>query len=185
MRWLLLVVGCVVVAVIPSILYAQSCTQTTLHDEFFQDPTTRNYVSCATDGDLAGVNVSDSCVLNFFNAPCTNNAGCKVANILSREVLYLTIIDSAELEKLSRSTVANDVARKSQLDWILHNTSFDMSKASWQQKWKNVFTPADSPLTNAAINTAQLKDAPRSQVVCGRVGTLNDISCGLRGDGCH
>jgi hypothetical protein len=184
MRGVMLVIGCVIVAMIPSVLYAQSCTQTTLHDEFFQDTTTRGYVTCASDGDLAGANVNDQCVLNLFNAPCTNNAACKVANILSREALYLTIIDSGELEKLSRSTVANDVARKSQLDWILHNTSFDLSKASWQQKWKNVFTPADSPLTNAAINAAQMKDAPRSQVVCGRVGNINDVSCGLRGTAC-
>jgi len=177
---LVLLLGCLALPVLAS---AQQCTQQQLNTEFMTDPTVRQYVACASDGNLAGVNVDDSCVLTRFNAPCTD-ASCKVANILTREVLYETIIDSNELEKLSRSTVANDVARKSQLDWILHNSSFNMAKASWQQKLKNIFTPADSPLTNAAINNAQQKDAPRSHIVCNRSATLSDISCGLRGEGC-
>jgi hypothetical protein len=160
---------------------AQQCTQTQLHDEFFLDTTSRNYVSCTTDGNLAGANVSDTCVLGFFNAPCTNNAACKVPNIMTREEILQKIIDAGELETLYRSTAPNDVARKGQLDVLINGTTFDMSKAPIQQLWKNVFAQASSPLTNTAIQAAQQKDAPRSQIVCGRVGTLTDVSCGLRG----
>lgn len=174
----------VVALALPLGALAQTCQQAVLNTEFLTDPTARGYVSCATDGNLSGPNVSDQCVLNFFNALCTDNAACKVDNVLTREAILETLIDSAELEKLSRSTVANDVARKSQLDWLLQASPYNLAKAPTQQKWKNVFTPADSPITNGAINAAQLKNAPRSQIVCHRGGTLSDVSCGLRGAGC-
>jgi hypothetical protein len=163
---------------------AQQCTQSQLNTEFMTDPTARTYQACAADGNLAGPNVDDACVLQRFNTPCTDNAACKVPNMLTREQILQTIIDPADLEKLARSTVANDVARKSELDWLLQGTAWDMSKAHNQQLWKNVFTSNDSPTTNGNINNAQLKDAPRSQIVCGRPGTLSDVSCGLRGAGC-
>lgn len=159
--------------------HTQQCTQQQLNSEFTVDPTARAYNTCT--GFPSG---DDQCVLDKFNAPCINNTACKVDNILTLENIFQTIIDSAELEKLARSTVANDVARKSQLDWLTHIQSFNMAKAPWQQKWKNVFTPADSPNTNAAINAAQQKDAPRSQIVCGRPATLCDVSLGLRGQPC-
>lgn len=164
--------------------HAQQCAQATLNTEFMSDPTQRQYSACASDGDLAGLQVSDTCVLEKFNALCTGNAACKTDNVMTREAILETIIDSAELEKLSRSTNANDVARKSQLDWLLQASPYNMAKAPNQQKWKNVFTPADSPLTNTAINNAQQKDAPRSQIVCKRTGTMSDVTCGLRGAGC-
>src|SRR5262245_16267465 len=73
--------------------WAQQCTQAQLHDEFLLDPTARNYVTCATDGNLEGQNVSDVCVLDLFNSPCTASA-CKVENVLTREQIYETIIDA-------------------------------------------------------------------------------------------
>jgi hypothetical protein len=165
---------------------AQQCTQAVLNTEFMTDPTQRAYSTCASDGNLAGTTTNDSCVLAKFNEPCTNNAACKVDNVLSREAIMETIIDSAELEKLATSTAPADVARKTQLGWLLQIATFNMAKAPNQQKWKNVFAaPAGaSPITNAAINAAQLKDAPRSQIVCGRQATLDDVSCGLRGTSC-
>ena len=176
--------GLLLLALWASYSHAQGCQQATLQTEFFTDPTQRQYVACATDGDLAGPNVDDNCVLQRFNALCTNNANCKTDNVLSREVFLETIIDSAEAEKLARSTNANDQARRVQADWWLTATAYNLAKASWQQKWKNVYTPADSPITNAAINAAQLKDAPRSTIICHRPGTLADVSCGLRNEGC-
>jgi hypothetical protein len=168
---------------IPVLGSAQPCTQAPLNTEFLTDPTGRVYTTCATDGNLSGVNVNDVCVLDKFNAVCTD-AACKVDNVLTREVIIETIINSVELETLARSAVANDVARRQQLSWLLQANSYNMAKASSQQKWKNVFSSADSPVTNAAINTAQLKNASRAQVVCHRVGTIDDVSCGLRGTAC-
>jgi hypothetical protein len=165
-----------------SVVWGQQCTQQQLHDEFFLDNTIRNYVSCASDGNLANpATTSDTCVLGKFNAPCTNNANCKVDNILTTAAIMETIVVASELETLARATPANDQARRAQLGWLLQVPSYNMAKAQSQQKWKNVFTPADSAATNAAIDAAKLKDAPRSQSVCGRVGTLSDVSLGLRG----
>jgi hypothetical protein len=163
------------------VVWGQQCTQQQLHDEFFTDPTTRNYISCASDANLAGPTTSDQCVLNLFNAPCTNNAACKVDNIMTLEAIMETIVNTAELETLARSAVANDQARRAQLSWLLQVPAYNMAKGSNQGKWKNVFTSADAPTTNAAITAAQQKNAPRSQSVCGRPGTLSDVSLGLRG----
>jgi hypothetical protein len=162
---------------------AQQCTQQQLHDEFFLDATItqRNYVSCASDGNLAGPTTSDQCVLNLFNAPCTNNANCKAENVMTSAAIMETIVNSDDLEKLARSAVANDQARRVQLSWLLQVDTYNMANNVNQKKWKNVFTSADSGATNAAIEAAKLKDAPRSQSVCGRVGTLSDVSLGLRG----
>jgi len=162
---------------------AQQCTQTQLHDEFFLDSTGRNYASCATDGNLAGVNVSDQCVLGLFNAPCTATA-CKVDNILTREQIYQTIIDANELDTLANDTSPAGVKHKTELGWLLNAESWNMAINSSQKQWKNPFPAATAPITNAAIDAAKLRDAPRSQIVCGRVGTINDVSCGLRGEGC-
>ena len=163
-RVLVAIVGILLAAWV-GVASAQTCQESQLHDEFFLDSTSRNYASCATDGNLAGANVSDQCVLGLFNQPCTNNAACKVPNIMTREEILQKIIDAGELETLYRSTAPNDVARKSQLDVLINGTTFDMSKAPIQQLWKNVFAQASSPLTNAAIQAAQLRDAPRSQIV--------------------
>jgi len=164
--------------------WAQQCTQQQLHDEFFQDSTSRNYVSCASDGNLAGPNVSDQCVLNLFNAPCTNNSACKVPNILTREQIYQTLIDATELDNVANDTTPAGAKHKAELGWLLNADSWDLSTNSSQKHWKNPFPSAQSPITNAAIDAAKLKDAPRSQIVCGRQGTLNDVSCGLRSTGC-
>jgi len=153
---------------------AQQCTQTQLNTEFTTDPTARTYATC----------VDDVCVLDKFNAVCTD-ATCKVDNVLSREVILETIINSGELETLANSTAPADLARHRQLGWLLQATYYNMNKGSNQSKWKNVFPAGSSPNTNAAINAAQQKNAPRSQIVCGRAGTIDDISCGLRGTGCH
>jgi hypothetical protein len=159
---------------------AQQCTQQQLHDEYFLDPTARNYVSCASDGNLAGANVSDVCVLNIFNAQCTV-AACKVDNILTREQIYQTLIDANELDTLANDTSPAGVKHKTELGWLLNATSWNMATNSSQKQWKNPFPAATAPITNAAIDGAKLRDAPRSQSVCGRVGTLTDVSCGLRG----
>jgi hypothetical protein len=163
------------------VAWGQQCTQQQLHDEFFLDSTTRNYVSCASDGNLAGTTTSDQCILNLFNAPCTNSPACKTDNVMTTAAIMETIVASDELEKLARATPANDQARRAQLSWLLQVPTYNMAKGVNQQKWKNVFTSADSGVTNAAIDAAKLKDAPRSQIVCGRVGTLSDVSLGLRG----
>jgi hypothetical protein len=178
--WFLAVVLLVFTLWLPGTGDAQQCTQQQLHDEFFLDSTTRNYVSCASDGNLAGPTTSDQCVLNLFNGPCTA-AACKVDNVMTTAAIMETIVNSGELETLARSAVANDQARRVQLSWLLQVPTYNMAKNVNQQKWKNIFTPADSGATNAAIDAAKLKDAPRSQVVCGRAGTLSDISLGLRG----
>jgi len=161
--------------------WAQQCTQSQLHDEYFLDPTARDYVSCAGDGNLAGANVNDQCVLDRFNQPCTNNAACKTDNILTREQIYETIIDANELDTLANGTAPADVKRKTELAWLLTGTSWNLAKSANLSKWKNVFTGPSSPITNAALEAAKQKDAPRSQIVCGRPGTLADVSCGLRG----
>lgn len=168
---------------IPAMVGAQSCGQSALNQEFTSDPTARDYASCASDGVVTGPNNNDQCTLDLFNQPCTNHASCKVANILSREQILQTIIDPTDLETLARATAANDLARKSELDWLLTGLSWDMSKAHNQQLWKNVF-PSSFTNTNTAINNAQLKDAPRSTIICHRPGTLADVSCGLRNEGC-
>jgi hypothetical protein len=166
---------------IPAIGDTQSCSQSTLNSEFMTDPTTRNYVSCASDGNLANpATTSDTCVLGLFNSPCTA-AACKVDNVMTTAAIMETIVVSDDLEKLARSAVANDQARRVQLSWLLQVQTYNMAKNVNQQKWKNVFTSADSAATNAALDAAKLKDAPRSQLVCGRVGTLSDVSLGLRG----
>jgi hypothetical protein len=167
--WLVSLLG---VLLCGSLVWAQQCTQSQLNTELTTDPTQRTYTTCT----------NDQCYLDKFNDPCTNNAACKVPNVMTREEILQKIIDATELETLYRSTAPNDVARKGQLDVLMNGTTFDMSKAPIQQLWKNVFAQAGSPLTNSAIQAAQLKDAPRSQVVCGRPGTLSDISCGLRGN---
>ena len=163
--------------------HAQGCSQAQLNQEFTGDPTARGYATCASDGVVTGPNNNDQCTLDKFNSPCIDNAACKVPNILTREQILQTIIDPADLETLARSTAANDVARKSEMDWLITAQAWDMSKAHNQQLWKNVF-PSSFTNTNTAINNAQLKDAPRSTIVCGRPGNLNDVSCGLRGAGC-
>jgi len=162
---------------------AQTCQESQLHDEFYLDPTARNYASCATDGNIGGANVSDQCVLGLFNSPCTATA-CKVDNILTREQIYQTIIDANELDTLANDTSPAGVKHKTELGWLLNADSWNMAINSSQKQWKNPFPAASAPITNAAIDAAKLRDAPRSQIVCQRVGTLSDVSCGLRGEGC-
>jgi hypothetical protein len=178
------VVLLVFLVALPAVVQAQGCTNPALHDEFFTDVTGRGYVTCATDANLAGPNVSDTCVLGLFNAACTNHASCKADNILTREQIYETIIDSAELDTLANSTAPADAKRKTTLGWLLTGQSWNLAKSSNLQKWKNVFTGPSSPITNAALDAQKQKDAPRSQSVCGRVGTIDDVSCGLRGSSC-
>lgn len=166
---------------VPGVVLAQQCTQSQLNTEFMTDPTARTYVTCSSDGDLSNPNTTnDQCVLGKFNAPCTGNPACKVDQTVSREVVW-GVVNAVELETLQRSTAANDVARVHQLSDMLHNITFDMGDADIRQKWSNIFTGPGSPITNAAILALQQKDVPRSQTVCGRPGTLSDVSLGLRG----
>jgi len=165
--------------------WAQQCTQQQLHDEYFLDPTARGYSTCSTNGDLADpATTSDVCVQDKMNAPCTNNAACKVPNILTREQIYQTIIDATELDNVANDTSPAGAKHKAELGWLLNADSWDLSTNSSQKHWKNPFPAAQSPITNAAIDAAKLKDAPRSQIVCGRPATLADVSCGLRGAEC-
>lgn len=163
---------------------AQDCGESALHTEFTTDPTARTYASCASDGVVTGPNNNDACTLEKFNQLCTNNPACKVDNTVTREAIW-EVIDPTELETLQRATAANEVARKTQLADILKITAFNLGKGDVRQKWFNIFTGPASPKTNAAIAALQLKDVPRSQVVCGRPGTIADVSCGLRGDACQ
>jgi hypothetical protein len=167
MRWFLLLL------LFPALTWA-NCTQAQLNTEFTTDPTARTYATCATG--------NDQCVLDKFNAPCTH-ASCKLDQRVSREALY-EVIESDELKTLANSTAPGDIARMTLLSFVLANGSFDLGKGEVRQKLFDVFTGGGSPLTNAAITALQQKDAPRSQMVCGRQGTLNDVSCGLRGAGC-
>lgn len=161
---------------------AQQCTQAQLNTEFMTDPTTRGYVSCASDANLAGLNVKDDCVLAKFNAPCTNNAACKVDQVITKERIW-EVIDPTELETLARATAANDVARYKELDSALKVNTFNMGVANIRQIWNNIFTGPNSPKTNTAIGALQQKDASRCQIVCnkGNSCTLSDVSLGLRG----
>jgi len=160
---------------------AQPCPEASLHTEFITDPTTRNYLSCSTNGDLTdAITTSDQCVLDLFNATCTNNAACTQDQTVSRETIWETI-DPTELETLMRSTAANDVARKNTLNVAMLSGTFDLSKSSVRQKFTNIFPGPNSPITNAGIAALQQKNVPRSQVVCHRPGTLSDVACGLRG----
>jgi hypothetical protein len=167
MRWFFVLLLC------PALTWA-ACTQAQLNTEFTTDPTTRAYSACAPG--------NDQCVLEKFNAPCTH-AACKQDQTVSREALY-EAIESDELKTLATSTAQVDVARMTLLGFVLTNESFNLGKGEIRQKLFDVFTSGGSPLTNAAINALQQKDAPRAQMVCGRQGTLNDVSCGLRGQGC-
>lgn len=174
----------VLVLLVASYARAQQCTPQQLHDEFFLDTTARTYVTCASDGNLAGPNVSDTCVLSKFNANCTDNAACKVDQTVTREQVW-EVIDPGELTTLLRSTAANDLARVKALDSTFANVTFDMAKAPVRQKLLDIFPGPSAPITNAAITALQQKNVPRSQVVCHRVGTLDDVSCGLRGTACQ
>jgi hypothetical protein len=175
--WLSLALG------LPLSALAQQCTQNQLNTEFTTDPTGRTYVTCAADGNLAGNQVNDECVLTKFNAPCAD-AACKVDQSVSREVFW-SIIDNGELTTLLRSTAPNDVARVRALDFAMANTSLDLGKGSVRQKLNDIFPGASSPITNAAIAALQQKNVPRSQIVCQRAANTHDVSCGLRGVGCR
>jgi hypothetical protein len=170
MRWLLLAL---LVCVLSGLALAD-CTQAQLNTEFTTDPTTRTYASCASG--------NDQCVLEKFNAPCPH-ASCKQDQTVSRETLY-EAIESDELKTLANSTAPGDTARMTLLSFVLANATFNLGKGEVRQKIFDVFTSAGSPLTNAAITALQQKDASRAQMVCGRQGTLQDVSCGLRGESC-
>lgn len=163
-----------------SIAHAQQCTQQQLNTEFTTDPTGRQYSTCAPAGAITGPQNDDQCTLDKFNAPCTNNAACKVDQTISRETLW-EVVDPTEWQTLVRSTQANDVARVKQFDAALQNVTFNMGKSAVRQKLLDVFPAPTAPVTNAAIAALQQKDVPRSHVVCKRPGTLTDVSCGLRG----
>jgi hypothetical protein len=167
----------------PLVALAQQCPQSDLSTEFMTDPTSRLYVMCSANSDLTGTQVNDQCVLDKFNAPCTDNA-CKVDQSVSRETLW-AVIDDAELTALLRSTAPNDIARVRALDIAMANTSFDMSRGKVRQKLNDIFPNASSPITNAAIAALQQKNVPRSQIVCHRAASIHDVSCGLRGAGCR
>jgi hypothetical protein len=156
---------------------AQQCTQAQLNVEFTTDPTNRTYASCAPG--------NDQCVLDKFNAPCTD-AACKVDQVVTREHVY-EVIDKNELATLMAVSLNDTTAvgtRQRSLFVALHNATFDMSKAPVRQKLLDIFPAPSAPITNAAIVALQQKNVPRSQIVCGRPATLCDVSLGLRGDAC-
>jgi hypothetical protein len=156
---------------------AQECTQAELSAEFSTDPTARGYATC-TD---------DPCYLDKLNEPCIGNANCnKVENVLTREQIYQTIIDATELDTLANGTAPADVKHQKELGWLLNATTWNMALNSSQKHWKNPFPSSTSPITNAAIDAAKLRDASRCQAVCSKSAcTLSEVSCGLRGDDCQ
>lgn len=160
--------------------HAQQCTQTQLNTEFMTDPTVRGYTSCASDGNLAGVKVSDQCVLDKFNAACSDNA-CKVDQVVTREKVY-EVIDSDEYVAMLKDTTKPE--RKAAMDEALYQTTFNMAVKEVRDKLLDIYPAPSSPNTNAAIKALQQKNVPRSQIVCTRLGTMSDVSCGLRGAAC-
>jgi hypothetical protein len=167
---------------LPAISSAQTCAQGTLNTEYFSDPTSRTYATCATDGNLAGPNVDDNCVLAKFNQPCTDNAACKVDQTVTIEQINVAI-DSAELKAMFKDTANAD--RKATMDMLANIKTFNLKEKEVRDKWFDVFPSPTAPITNAAITALQKKDASRAQIVCGRSGTIDDVSCGLRGTGCN
>jgi len=175
MKWLI----ALLFVFVPLSAWAQQCTQAQLNTEFTTDPTVRGYAGCAGVGGLAGVNVNDQCILDLFNAPCTNNAACKVDVVVSREQLY-EVIDHDELATGVNAVVA-DATRKWLLEIAMRNVSFNLSDIDVRQKLFDIFTAPKAPTTNAAITSLRQRDTTRAQIVCGRQGTLADITRGLRG----
>jgi hypothetical protein len=159
----------------PILSAAQSCTQAQLNVEFSTDPTARTYATCT----------NAQCVLDKFNAPCTD-AACKADQTITREHLY-EVIDKDELGALMNvpSTDATAIGKRQRsLGIALSNSSFNMGIGSVRQKLLDIFPAPSAPITNAAIAGLQQKNVPRSMIVCGRAGTLDDVSCGLRGVEC-
>ena len=158
----------------PAFAWAQQCTQAQLNTEFTTDPTGRTYATCP-----AG---NDQCVLDKFNAPCTV-AACKADRIVTREQVY-EVIDKDELKTLADVSLNDTTALGSRLRRLLMAfdvATFDLSKASVRQKLNDLFPAAQAPLTNAAFDALRQRDASRAHIVCGRQGTLSDVSLGLRG----
>lgn len=160
--------------------HAQQCTQTQLNTEFMTDPTNRVYGGCASDGNLAGANVSDQCVLDKFNAACSDNA-CKADQVVTRERVY-EIIDSDEYIAMLKDTTKPE--RKAAMDEAMHQVTFNMAVKEVRDKLLDIYPAPSSPITNAALKALQQKNVPRSQIVCTRLGNINDVSCGLRGMSC-
>lgn len=174
--WALLLLG-----LWASYSHAQQCTQSQLNQEFTQDPTARAYVDCASDGVVTGPSNNDQCTLDKFNAPCTNNAACKVDQIITREHFY-EIIDSVEYAAMLKDTAAAE--RKDGMMIASNMATFNMSITEVRDKLQDIFPQGKAPITNQLIKDAQKKNASRAEIVCHRPGTLADVSCGLRGDGC-
>ena len=146
-----------------------NCTQQSLNTEFTTDPTGRTYASCAPG--------NDQCVLDKFNSACTD-AACKVDQIVSWAQIY-EVIDNDELK-----VVMADQTLAPLVNLAATVPSFNMATAEVRQKLLDGFPSPKAPVTNTAIKALQQKNVPRSQIVCGRPGTLADVSCGMRGEGC-
>jgi hypothetical protein len=170
-----MILAIILLLLFPILSAAQQCSQAQLNTEFTTDPTARTYTSCS----------DDQCVLDKFNAPCTDVA-CKVDQIVSREKIYESI-DKDELAALMNvpSTDATAIGKRQRsLSVAMSNSTFNMGIGSVRQKLLDIFPAPSAPITNAAIAALQQKNVPRSQSVCGRAGTLDDVSCGLRGVEC-
>lgn len=160
--------------------HAQQCTQAQLNQEFVGDITARGYSACASDGVVTGPNNDDTCTLQKFNQPCQDPL-CKVDQVITKEHLY-EVIDPAEYTAMLKDTTKAE--RKAAMDEAFTINTFNMSIAAVRQKLLDIFPAPSSPLTNQAIKDLQKKNAARSEIVCGRPGNLDDISCGLRNTGC-
>lgn len=170
------------VLLLVSTSWAQQCTQSQLNTEFLTDPTNRGYATCAPPGDLTGTNTNDQCVLDKFNASCTDPT-CKVDQVITREQVYDSIVPAelATLTAVSLNDVTPAGARYRALLLALQVATFDMGKPAVRQKLLDIFPTAGAPQTNAALTALQKRDASRSRVVCGHPANLNHISLGLRG----
>lgn len=177
-RWWMGWLGLLLLVMSAGAVQAQQCTQAQLSTEFTSDPTARGYATCAA--------TDDQCVLTRLNAPCLD-AACKADQVVTREQFY-AVIDKAELATLLGVSLNDTTAvgtRQRSLNVAMTNASFDLSVASVRQKLTDIFPAPSAPITNAAITALQQKQVPRSQIVCQRVATLDDVSCGRRSQACR
>jgi hypothetical protein len=101
---------------------------------------------------------------------------------VSREKIY-DVINHNELNTLMLSTTPEDKVRTQQLQMAMQQATFNLKDRDVQQKLSDIFI--NSPITNGAIDALRTGNyTTRAGVTCSRTGTLYDVSCGLRGQGC-
>jgi len=148
-----------------------------LQNEFNTDPAAVGYNTCGATPPT----YNDTCVLNKFNASCSH-ATCQTDPVVSREKVY-DVINHNELNTLMLSTTPEDKVRVGQLQIAMQQSVFNLKDRDIQQKLADIFV--NSPITKAAIDALRTNNyTTRAGVTCSRTGTLSDVSCGLRGQGC-